>query len=56
MYLQNIIQLIADVDVLLIVVHLWIVSDQGVLRADVDGVVDLPVDVSHFPSRVEQTL
>ena len=56
MYLQGVVQLVADVRVLLVVVDLGVVSDQGVLRADVNGVIDLPVDVSHLPGRVEQTL
>lgn len=30
--------------------------DQCVLGADIDGVVDLPVYVTHFTSRMEQTL
>lgn len=55
-YLQNVLQLVAHVHVLLVVVDLGVVSDQGVLRADVDGVVDLPVHVPHFASRMEQTL
>lgn len=56
MYLQDIVQLIADEHVLLVVVDLWVVGDEGVLGADVDGVVNLPVDVSHLPGRMEQTL
>lgn len=55
-YLQGVVQLVADVHVLLVVVDLWVVSDERVLRADVDGVVNLPVDVSHLPGRMEQTL
>lgn len=55
-YLQNVLHLVAHVHVLLVVVDLRVVSDQGVLGADVDGVVDLPVDVPHFASRMEQTL
>lgn len=55
-YLQDVIQLVADVHVLLVVVDLWVVSDEGVLGADVNGVVDLPVDVSHLPGWMEQTL
>ena len=55
-YLQDVFQLAADKGVLLIVVHLWVVGDEGVLGADVDGVVDLPIDVPHFPGWVEQTL
>lgn len=56
MYLQNVFELIADVDVLLIVVDLWVMSNQGVLGTNIDGVVNLPVDVSHLPGRMEQTL
>ena len=55
-YLQDVLQLTADKRVLLIVVHLWVVGDEGVLGADVDRVVDLPIDVPHFPGWVEQTL
>lgn len=55
-YLQGVFELVADVDIFVIVVDLWVVSNQGVLRADVDGVVDLPVDVPHFPGWMEQTL
>lgn len=55
-YLQGVIQLVADVHVLVVVVDLRVVSDERVLRADVDGVVDLPVDVPHLPGRMEQTL
>lgn len=55
-YLQDILQLVADVDVLLIVIHLRVVGDEGVLRADVDGVVDLPVDVSDLACWMEETL
>lgn len=55
-YLQGVFELVADVDIFVVVVDLWVVSNQGVLRADVDGVVDLPVDVPHFPGWMEQTL
>lgn len=55
-YSQDVLQLVAHVHVLLVVVDLGVVRDQGVLGADVDGVVDLPVDVPHFASRMEQTL
>lgn len=53
LYLQDILQLVADVDVLLIVIHLRVVGDQGVLRADVDGVVNLPVHISDLASWME---
>lgn len=56
MYLQRVLQLVAHKHVFLVIVDLWVVSDEGVLRANVDGVVDLPVDVSHLPGRMEQTL
>ena len=56
LYLQDVLQLTADKGVLLVVVHLWVVGDERVLGADVDRVVDLPVDVPHFPGWVEQTL
>lgn len=36
LYLQDILQLIADVRVFLIVVDLWVVGDQGILGADVN--------------------
>jgi len=55
-YLQDVLELVAEEDVLVVVVDLRVVGDEGVLRADVDGVVDLPVDVPHLPGRVEQTL
>lgn len=55
-YLHDVLQLVADENVFLVVVDLWVVSDEGVLRADVDGVVNLPVDVSHLPGWMEQTL
>ena len=55
-YSQYVFELTADKGVLLIVVHLWVVGDEGVLGADVDRVVDLPVDIPHFPGWVEQTL
>lgn len=55
-YLQDIVQLVADVHVLLVVVHLRVVGNEGILGADIDGVVNLPVDVTHLPCRVEQTL
>lgn len=55
-YLQGVFELVADVDIFVVVVDLWVVSNQCVLRADVDGVVDLPVDVPHFPGWMEQTL
>lgn len=55
-YLQGVFELVADVDIFVVVVDLWVVSNQGVLRADVYGVVDLPVDVPHFPGWMEQTL
>lgn len=53
LYLQDILQLVADVNVLLIVIHLRVVGDQGVLRADVDGVINLPVDISDLASWME---
>lgn len=53
LYLQDILQLVADVNVLLIVIHLRVVGDQGVLRADVDGVVNLPVHISDLASWME---
>lgn len=56
MYLQGVVQLIADVHVFLVVVDLWVMGDEGVLRADVDGVVNLPVDVSHLPGWMEKAL
>lgn len=56
MYLQAVFELIADVDIFVVVVDLWVVSNQGVLGADVNRVVDLPVDISHLPGWMEQTL
>ena len=53
---QEVLQLIAEVRVLLIVVDVWVMSNESILGADVDRVVDLPVDVSHLPGWVEQTL
>lgn len=53
---QEVLQLIAEVRVLLIVVDVGVMSNESILGADVDRVVDLPVDVSHLPGRVEQTL
>lgn len=55
-YLQGVVQLVADVHVFLVVVDLWVVGDEGVLRADVDGVVNLPVDVSHLSGWMEKAL
>ena len=53
---QDVLQLRADVAVLLIIVDVRVVSDKSILRANVDGIVDLPVDIPHLPGRVEQTL
>lgn len=55
-YLQDIFQLITDINVFLIVVDLRVVGDEGVLWANVDRIVDLPVDISHLPGRMEETL
>lgn len=55
-YLQDILELIAYVDVLVVIIDLRVMGDQSILRANVDGVVDLPVDVPHLSGRVEQTL
>lgn len=56
MYSQVVFKLTTNKRVLLIVVDKRIMCDQCVLGADIDAVVDLPVHVSHFASRVEQTL
>lgn len=55
-YLQDVFQLITDINIFLVVVDLRVMGDEGVLGSDVDGVVDLPVDVSDLPGRMEETL
>ena len=54
--LENVVQLISRVVVLSIVGHSRVSGDQGVLRADVQGVVNLPIHITDFASGVEQTL
>jgi len=53
---QNILQLVADVSVFVVIVDMRIMSDERVLGADVDGVIDLPIDVPYLAGWVEQTL
>lgn len=55
-YLQKVLQLIADIWVLLIVVNEGIVCNQRILWANVDGIINLPVNITYFPCRMEQTL
>ena len=46
----------AEVVVLMVVLDGRIEGDEGVLAADVDAVVHLPVHVPHLASRVEEAL
>ena len=52
-FLENVVELISDVIVLRVVVDFRISGDERVLRADVEGVVDLPVDVADLASWME---
>lgn len=55
-YLQDILQLTTDINIFLVVVDLRIMGNEGILWANVDGVVDLPVDISDLPGWMEETL
>lgn len=55
-YLQDVFQLITNINIFLVIVDLRVMGNEGVLRSDVDGVVDLPVDVSDLPGWMEETL
>ena len=54
--LEHIIQLISRVGVLGVVRDPGVAGNDRVLGADVEGVVDLPVDIADFSSRVKQAL
>lgn len=56
MYSQKVLQLIADILVFLIIVDKGIMGNQGILRANIDGIINLPVHITNFPCRMEQTL
>lgn len=56
MYSQKVLQLIADVWVLLIIVDKGIMCNQCILGANIDGIINLPVHITNFPCRMEQTL
>lgn len=56
MYSQEVVQLIADVGVLLIVVDKGIMCNQRILGANIDGIINLPVHITHFSCWMEQTL
>ena len=53
---QYVVHLVADVVVLGVVGDPWVAGDEGVLRTDVQRVVDLPVDVTDFAGWVKQAL
>lgn len=55
-YLQDVLQLTTDINIFLVVVDLRIMGNEGILWANVDGVVDLPVDISDLPGWMEETL
>ena len=54
--LQDIVKFVTNIGVLIVVVDPRVMRYEGVLGADVDGVVNLPVHISDFPSWVKQTL
>lgn len=56
MYSQKVLQLVADILVLLVIEDKGIMCNQSILGANVDGIINLPVHVTNFPCRVEQTL
>lgn len=54
--LEEVLELVAGVLVLAVVGDARVAGDERVLRADIQIVVHLPVDVAHLPCRVEQAL
>lgn len=54
--LQEQVQLVSCVRVVCLVLHAWEGGHQRILGPDVQVVVQLPVDLSYFACRVEQTL
>lgn len=54
--LQDIVKFITNIGVLIIIVDSWVMCYESVLWANVDGVVNFPIYISDFPSRVKQTL
>ena len=55
-YLQDIVELVSGVGVLGVVRDTRVRSDEGILGADVQRVVDFPVDVPDLARGVKQTL
>ena len=53
---QDVVEFIANKLVLVVVGNTGVSRDHGVLGPNVYRVVHLPVDVSHFPRRMEQAL
>ena len=55
-FLENVVELIPAVAVLGVVGNSGISGDDGVLRSDVEGVVNLPIDIANLSSWMEQPL
>lgn len=54
--LQDIVKFVTNIGVLIIIVDSWVMCYEGILGANVDGVVNFPIDISDFPSWVKQAL
>lgn len=54
--LEEIVELVPCVNIVAVVANNRVTGNESVLGADVEAVVDLPVDVAHFTSGVEQAL
>lgn len=54
--LQHIIEFIASILILRIICDSWITGDQRILASNIKWIVNLPVNITNFTSRMEKTL